>query len=61
MESGELASSAMSKLWLFRNQYAGKNAFNGFTRLLAFWTILNCSWRTFAYGILKSPNYSTTG
>jgi len=39
---------------LFRNQYAGKNAFNGFTRLLAFWTILNCSWRTFAYGILKS-------
>ena len=29
--------------WLFRNQYAGKNAFNGFTRLLAFWVILKCS------------------
>jgi len=28
---------------LFRNQYAGKNAFNGFTRLLAFWVILKCS------------------
>ena len=38
-----ILQSVFNLRWLFRNQYAGKNAFNGFTRLLAFWVIPNCS------------------
>jgi len=31
------------ELWLFRDQYAKANAFNGFTRISALWEVLKCS------------------